>query len=382
MLKRAMKWILVFVLLSLLSISATAQTNLLNDGGMESWSSPDALSHWGKESGFTLTCESSQKHSGSNCARMQRTGISNKGIYQEVNVTAGNTYTFKAWAYRDGSNSNVGLVVSWYADDTYLSYAGPAKSSGVGSWEEVSLANREAPAGATKAVCRIRAYTEGDDSDESLVDDAFFYDDASLPVTMGTMAASVEDEGIRIHWSTESETETVGFHVLRAGDQEGPYLRVTSDLIPAKGSGSSGCSYTYLDRGIQPEQVYWYKIEELSLTGLAQVYGPIRAAFSFSGHVPNACRLLEPFPNPFNPATTIRYQVDASAPVQRTEIVVFDLLGREITTLVNRSHTPGNYTVVWDGRDHYGKNTASGVYVCRLAVAGHFIDSNRLLKME
>lgn len=79
------------------------------------------------------------------------------------------------------------------------------------------------------------------------------------------------------------------------------------------------------------------------------------------------------YPNPFNPSTTIQFSI---ASRQRTAVTVFDVLGREVTTLVNEVKEPGTYTVQFDG-----SNLASGVYFCRLQ-AGSFAASKRLVLLK
>ena len=75
-------------------------------------------------------------------------------------------------------------------------------------------------------------------------------------------------------------------------------------------------------------------------------------------------------PNPFNPSTTIRYTLPRSSEVTLT---IYDLLGREITTLVNKTQTPGEYSVIWNGQDH-----PSGIYLCELK-AGDFTETRKLV---
>ncbi len=80
------------------------------------------------------------------------------------------------------------------------------------------------------------------------------------------------------------------------------------------------------------------------------------------GALPSAFALGQNYPNPFNPRTTIRYQVP-----QRTlvELHIYDVLGRQVTTLVSEVQDPGRYAVLWDGRDAAGLQVASGVYFYR-----------------
>lgn len=68
-------------------------------------------------------------------------------------------------------------------------------------------------------------------------------------------------------------------------------------------------------------------------------------------------------PNPFNPATTIRYTVAAA---QHVEIAVHTMAGQRVRTLIAAAHQPGEHRLTWDGRDEGGRHLASGVYWCVL----------------
>jgi photosystem II stability/assembly factor-like uncharacterized protein len=89
--------------------------------------------------------------------------------------------------------------------------------------------------------------------------------------------------------------------------------------------------------------------------------------------VPSTCALLQNYPNPFNPTTIIEFRTQNS---ELTILKVFDLLGREIATLVNEVKEPGTYTVQWDA-----SGVSSGVYFYRLK-AGSFAETKRLLLLK
>ena len=78
---------------------------------------------------------------------------------------------------------------------------------------------------------------------------------------------------------------------------------------------------------------------------------------------PPAFRLEQNFPNPFNPSTTIRYSLPSGG---RVGLVIYDLLGREVSRLVDREEAEGIHQVTWNGRDRGGNRLASGVYVYRM----------------
>lgn len=84
--------------------------------------------------------------------------------------------------------------------------------------------------------------------------------------------------------------------------------------------------------------------------------------------IPSSFSLSQNYPNPFNPMTTIRYTVPDQGIVR---LRVFDIMGREMVTLVNQEHAPGTYRVVWDGRTHRSEQAASGVYFYRIETAGY-----------
>ena len=78
-------------------------------------------------------------------------------------------------------------------------------------------------------------------------------------------------------------------------------------------------------------------------------------------------QLEQNYPNPFNPVTTIAFTLSDAFP-QPVLLQVFDLLGREVITLVHRRMPAGRHRVVWDGRDGRGRPVPSGVYIYRLQV--------------
>jgi len=84
--------------------------------------------------------------------------------------------------------------------------------------------------------------------------------------------------------------------------------------------------------------------------------------------------LLPNYPNPFNPKTTIRYNINKEGFVS---IKVFSILGQEISTLINKHHSPGSHEVVFDGSEF-----ASGVYYYRMQIDNQFVDMKKLLLLK
>jgi len=80
---------------------------------------------------------------------------------------------------------------------------------------------------------------------------------------------------------------------------------------------------------------------------------------------PEGFELKQNYPNPFNPSTTIEYTIEKQEFVL---LKIFDSLGREVTTLVNRQQMPGNYRVTWNGENAGGITLSSGVYYYQLKI--------------
>ncbi|MCB1182176.1 DUF3459 domain-containing protein [bacterium] len=134
---------------------------------------------------------------------------------------------------------------------------------------------------------------------------------------------------------------TAGDHpaVDRLDPADAPTLTVTADLrLPGLALPAHGA------------KVY----EILAPSGAPASAGPPR-------------RLGRNHPNPFNPATTIRFELDADAAVRLT---VLDLAGREVRRLVDGQRNAGDHAVRWDGRDGRGAEVASGTYLVRLEGPG------------
>ncbi len=82
-----------------------------------------------------------------------------------------------------------------------------------------------------------------------------------------------------------------------------------------------------------------------------------------SDMIPTDYALHQNYPNPFNPETHIRYDLSKAGPVS---IIVYDITGHEIIHLVDRDQEPGYHQIIWNGKDGYGRELSSGIYIVRL----------------
>ncbi len=97
--------------------------------------------------------------------------------------------------------------------------------------------------------------------------------------------------------------------------------------------------------------------------------------------LPGVYSLEQAYPNPFNPSTTIDYTLKENSEVS---IIVYDLMGREVKTLVNEfqlSNGGSTHSVVWNGTDNSGQMASSGIYIYRM-VSNDFTKSHRITLMK
>jgi hypothetical protein len=94
--------------------------------------------------------------------------------------------------------------------------------------------------------------------------------------------------------------------------------------------------------------------------------------------VPTRYVLHPNYPNPFNPTTTIAYDLPERAGVN---LVIYDVGGREVRRLVGETQPHGHYEVTWDGRNASGDPAASGVYFYKLA-AGEFVQTRKMILLK
>jgi len=100
-------------------------------------------------------------------------------------------------------------------------------------------------------------------------------------------------------------------------------------------------------------------------------------------NLPEKVSLSQNYPNPFNPTTSIQFKVwslDSEEPAQAT-LIIYDILGRKIRTLVDEKKLPGNYQVIWDGKDDKGKLVNSGIYFYQFK-AGDRFESKKMVMLK
>ncbi len=130
--------------------------------------------------------------------------------------------------------------------------------------------------------------------------------------------------------------------------------------------GYVACGYTQDDMGDTPGRIWLLRFEPEFDPEITPISGP-------DSNMPGLFALQEAYPNPFNAFTTISYSIPISSPVK---VIVYDMLGRPVATLLERVQEPGAHSLVWDATAQ-----ASGVYFYRVeTIQGTKIEKVTLLK--
>ena len=94
--------------------------------------------------------------------------------------------------------------------------------------------------------------------------------------------------------------------------------------------------------------------------------------------VPNDFRIQQNYPNPFNPITSLRYDLPENGHVN---IIIYDMLGREVKTLINQTQDAGYRSIIWDATNDYGKPVSAGIYLYQIQ-AGEYISTKKMVLLK
>lgn len=197
--------------------------------------------------------------------------------------------------------------------------------------------------------------------------------DGTLPVQATDFVAKADVGSVRLSWKTESEVNIAGFNILRKDPAAVMFTLIAgyANIGDLKGMGTSstGKGYSYTDSKVKLGSTYQYKIQSVDVTGTTEDL----TTLSVTVDAPKSYAMYQNYPNPFNPTTVIMYQLPTNSFVT---LKVYDIIGREVSTLVNEQKSMGQYEVTFDG-----SNLASGVYFYRLQ-AGSFVQTKKLVLLK
>jgi hypothetical protein len=187
------------------------------------------------------------------------------------------------------------------------------------------------------------------------------------PITPADMAVISADTVVCVWAAGEPQVERYWFELA------------TDSLFATGTIDSSSADTVTVVRNLVGGLTYWWRVRAFNAAGWGP-YGGVRsfsvaplAAVDGDSDLPREFSLAQNYPNPFNPLTEIRFQLPADC---RVRLCVYDLLGREVATIVDGPMRAGRHSVVWEAA-----GAASGIYLYRL-VAGPFIATRSMVLLR
>jgi M6 family metalloprotease-like protein len=189
-------------------------------------------------------------------------------------------------------------------------------------------------------------------------------------------ALYVKADSILVSWVARAQYRSLGFALELSDSTPTGYLPVAGSSMSGGGTTSSSVRYSFVDR-LNPGKKY-YRIKEIDSSSAVHYSSKVAAvnfptAVADAKPLPDRFGVLQNYPNPFNPKTAVSYQLAAASEVR---LVVYDLLGREVSVLVNEKQGAGSHSVTFDGA-----GLASGIYFYRMT-AGEFHQARTMLLLK
>ncbi len=191
-----------------------------------------------------------------------------------------------------------------------------------------------------------------------------------LPIQLSYFRGRISSSCIELRWGTVSETNNYGFDLLRSQDRV-IITTVPNSFVPGHGTTNEPHNYVFTDCTVPPG-VWSYRLRQFDLDGTINYseWIEVEVLTSAREEKPGEFALMQNYPNPFNPATNFGFRIASSALVT---LRIFDVLGREVTTLINNEMEQGSYEITYNA-----KNLSGGVYFYTLK-AGSFTQTRKLV---
>ena len=191
------------------------------------------------------------------------------------------------------------------------------------------------------------------------------------PSVPGGLIATGGLETISLTWKPNPEEDLDYYSIYRgtnSGFEPGDPFAYTTDT-------------SFVDTAAATEVTYYYVVTATDFNGNESDYseevGGTLGIDEFA-QIPDRFELAQNYPNPFNPVTTLRYGLPEQSHVT---LVIYDLLGRHVRTLVNKDEDQGYKSVFWDGTDHIGRPVSTGVYLYQIQ-AGDYIQTRKMILLR
>jgi len=194
-----------------------------------------------------------------------------------------------------------------------------------------------------------------------------------LPVELTSFVVNIFFDKVDLLWSTATEVNNHGFEIERSLDKT---IWASIGFREGKGTTSEPQDYTYSDdiSEISSSKLY-YRLKQIDFNGSFEYSKIVEVEIA-----PTKFSLQQNYPNPFNPGTSIQFAISSlptgQAGRQFVTLKVYDVLGKEIATLVNEEKSAGSYETEFNA-----SHLASGIYFYQLR-AGDYVETKKMILMK
>jgi hypothetical protein len=184
--------------------------------------------------------------------------------------------------------------------------------------------------------------------------------DLTLPIELSSFSAKLMDGDVFLNWITKTEVNNFGFDIERKIN-ESEWVKI--GFVEGYGNSNSPKSYSFMDNNVIGGNIFNYRLKQIDTDGGYEYSGIVEIKI-----VPGNFAVYQNYPNPFNPTTKIRYQLPEA---NHVEIKIFNVLGSEVTTLLDDNKEPGIYEVEFSAKvgsasDGNTYILPSGIYIYRV----------------
>ena len=186
----------------------------------------------------------------------------------------------------------------------------------------------------------------------------------TLPVELTNFRADIDYRNrIRLQWVTQSEANLLGYYVYRNSAEDFSNATIVSPMIEATNIANLQI-YTFIDETVNTAGNYYYWLNCISYNGKDELFGPAICKYEFpetgSGlAIPLQEGIRGIYPNPFNPETTINYELESPG---SAEIAIYNFKGQRVINKTFDHSGKGSYKYLWNGCDDKGRICGSGIY--------------------
>jgi hypothetical protein len=110
---------------------------------------------------------------------------------------------------------------------------------------------------------------------------AFFATMKTTLIELASFTAQAGKGRVKLEWVTESEIDNAGFYIWRSTEENGEYVRLNDEIIPAQGSPGQGATYDFTDKTAKNRNTYFYKLQDMDVYGNSTFNGPVSATPRF-----------------------------------------------------------------------------------------------------